>query len=230
MPPPLNLPNPDELPPPPVLPEGPITGFPFVTYEDIQPNTIYYVEYKIGDNVTDVQYIVYTYAQNGWEWKSEEDGREALRPLVLRKRTRKRIFDVADLVAHGVAVSQNAQEMNGQPVTEEEYFALVGVGPMQLIRWGLLPFGGGYSQWVVDGLLALGFGGFIESNKIKVLDQAHNQNVIADGGDPNDGFYVFHSAPAAHVAAANFPAIGGRRRRQTRRRRLGKRKSRKTRK
>lgn len=157
------LPAPSELPEPPMLPVGSISDFPFVSYEAIENDNIYFVEYK--DYYVDKQYILYTYSGNGWQWKgTDENGHEYLRPIVLRSRSR-----VGEVFTPWLSAERLVEDDEGN--------------------------------------------GYIRSNRIKVLDPSRNASILSNGGDPNDGMFVFHSLPeTAHGGARRR-----RRQRKTRR-------------
>jgi hypothetical protein len=109
-------------PPPPYLPAESITGFPIVTFDQLQPNHFYYAEYDEGGDKQD--YVFFTYA-DGYQWKTAD----SVTMLYMFNREVKRVVNTNEfneLIGQVIGqedsvVPQAILNMNGEHISYTQY-------------------------------------------------------------------------------------------------------------
>ncbi len=193
-------------PPPPYLPAESITGFPIVTFDQLQPNHFYYAEYDEGGDKQD--YVFFTYA-DGYPWKTAD----WVKMLYMFSREVKRVVNTNELNEligqEGIVVPQAILNMNGEHISYTQYKEIMR-GPFEgdpaedpyndmadfNAAWFSFALTDEYAEWR-------------ETQPVKIWKV--NRGNISNEGNPLYHF-VIHSLPQAGGRAR-------RRRRSTRRRR-----------
>jgi hypothetical protein len=181
----------EPMPPPvPPLSSDPIGQLPIVNFQDIAPNKYYYLQrYSAGVRA---EYIGSTY-DLGDDWKTATT--VTVRRIYSRGEKRKFLVDV--LAEHGIAISQNMQDMNNQSIGIIDFLGIVGVGPHQVATWSELPLTGEFTEWTeMDSTITL------------------PRDDIIEGGELTNGKYSFRLMLGQEGGASRRR----RRRRATRRR------------
>jgi hypothetical protein len=167
------------MPPPPLphLSSDPISQLPIVNFQDIAPNKYYYLQHNIN-GIFILDFIVSTY-DLGDDWKTATS-------VTIRKiyeRSAKRKFQVQKLTDNGIAVPQNSQYMNNQPIDFVEYTAIVGTGLAQVAGWYDLDLTGGFTEWSeTDTILHIPRNNVVEEGELTIEKYAFSLVPGQEGG------------------------------------------------